>query len=256
MLKKVPPIEEMPTVDEIAQLVMRWTSISMSLSRGKHFAQNLRQISDLGLTMPMFVALNVIALDGRQTMTSLVEQLALSTSATSHMIQRLVELGLVERRDNPDDRRQKVLALTTAGGALVGAMMRSRFAELKDSVAPLSASTRTRLHKVMCDVVSELSLHMHEAKTARENATAPCAFADNIVDAAVDTGVAIADAGDVVADGAACFGVAVADGAARVGDVIADKVADTIEQVLNAGMARVVRRFAGARAARNKREQS
>jgi len=205
--------------------------------------------------MPMFVALNVIAFDGRQTMTSLVEQIALSTSATSHMIQRLVELGLVERRDNPDDRRQKVLALTDDGGALVGAMMRSRFAELKDSVAPLSAATRTRLHAVMCDVVSELSLHAHDVKTARAQAT-PRGLADEIVDAAVGTGDAIADAGDVIAEGAARMGDAIADGAARVGDVIADKITDTIEQVFNAGVDRVVRRVAGTRAVRNKREPS
>lgn len=255
MSRKVPPNEAPPTVEEIAQLMVSWTSISMSLSQGKHFSQNLRQVSDLGLTMPMFVALNVIAFDGRQTMTTLVEHLALSTSATSHMIQRLVELGLVERRDNPDDRRQKVLALTDDGGALVGAMMRSRFAELKDSVAPLSASTRQRLHAVMCDVVSELSLHSHDVKAARV-ACGPRGFGNDIADAAESTGAAVAEAGDAIAEGAARMGDAIAEGAARVGDVIADKVADTIEQVFNAGVERVVQRVAATRAARHKREQS
>lgn len=255
MSRKVPKSEAPPTVEEIAQLMMSWTSISMSLSKGRNFSQNLRQISDLGLTMPMFVALNVVAFNGKQTMTSLVEHLALSTSATSHMIQRLVELGLIERRDNPDDRRQKVLVLSDEGGALVGAMMRSRFAELKDSVAPLSASTRMRLHAVMCDVVSELSLHAHDMKAGRA-AGCPRGVADEIVAAAESTGDAIADAGDTIAEGAARMGDAIAEGAARVGDVIADKVADTIEQVFNAGVDRVVRRVTGARAARHKREQS
>ncbi len=243
------------STDEVARLLMSWTSLSMALSRGRNFAQNLREISDLGLTMPMFVALNVIALDERQTMTSLVEQLSLSTSATSHMIQRLVELGLVERRDDPDDRRQKVLALTGAGSDLVGSMMRSRFAELKDSAAPLSSTTRKRLHAVMSDVVSELSLHLGGMRAGR-TAESPCGFVDNIVAAAVDTGDAVADAGDVIAAGAARMGDAIAHGAARVGDAIADKVAGGLSGIFNAGVERVVRRAADTTAARNKKERS
>ncbi len=137
---------------------MSWMTVSMRLSQGRNFSRHLRSINDLGLTMPMLAALHVIAFDGKQTMTTLLDHLGLSTSATSHLLQRLVELGLCVRTDSPADRRQKVIALTQAGAAFVGDITRSRFEELQASVDPLSPSTRTALFDVLGTVVSELSL--------------------------------------------------------------------------------------------------
>jgi DNA-binding MarR family transcriptional regulator len=146
---------------------MSWMTVSLRLSQGRNFSRNLRSISDLGLTMPMMAALHVIAFDGQQTMTTLVDHLGLSTSATSHLLQRLVELGLCERTDSPTDRRQKLIVLTQAGREFVADMTRSRFDELQASVDPLSPATRTALFEVLGQVVSELSLAMPDIVRAR-----------------------------------------------------------------------------------------
>ena len=173
MPEKVLPVSKAASAEEVARLALRWASLSMSISRGQKFSAHSRQIVDLGLTFPMVIALHVIAFDGTQTMTTLVDHLALSTSATSHLIQRLVELGLVERRDHQDDRRQKVVVLTDTGRSFVTTMVNSRFAEMHDSIRPLSATTRQRLHDALVDVVAELS---HHAKVDRASlaADSPC----------------------------------------------------------------------------------
>ncbi len=168
MSRKVPPVEaEAPSAADVAKLMMSWMTVSMRLSQGRNFSRHLRSISDLGLTMPMMAALHVIAFDGKQTMTTLVDHLGLSTSATSHLLQRLVDLGLCERTDSPADRRQKLIALTQAGTAFVGDITRSRFEELQASVDPLSPSTRKALFDVLGQVVSELSLAIPEIARAR-----------------------------------------------------------------------------------------
>ncbi len=161
MNRKIQPVEaEAPSAADLAKLMMSWMTVAMRLSQGRNFSRNLRSISDLGLTMPMMAALHVIAFDGTKTMTMLVDHLGLSTSATSHLLQRLVELGLCERTDSPADRRQKLIALTQAGTDFVAEITRSRFEELQASVDPLSPSTRTALFDVLGHVVSELSLAM------------------------------------------------------------------------------------------------
>ncbi|HEY1100325.1 MAG TPA: MarR family transcriptional regulator [Myxococcota bacterium] len=245
MAGNIPQTEETPTAEEVTRLALSWLTLSMSLSRGRSQARQLRQINELGLTFPMIITLNVIAFEGRQTMTTLLDHLSLSTSATSHLIQRLVELGLVERRDNPDDRRQKIIALTNRGTAFVGEMMAGRFAEMRESIAPLSSSTKQALFDVMGTVVSELSQHLHERRMTASSPAASTSSLDDIAaeiaDAAAEAGDAIADAGDVIADSAARVGDVIADSAARMGDAIADKV----EHAISAGMQRVVERVTG-----------
>jgi DNA-binding MarR family transcriptional regulator len=166
--RKIPPVEaEAPSAADVAKLMMSWMTVAMRLSQGRSFSRNLRSISDLGLTMPMMAALHVIAFDGKQTMTTLVDHLGLSTSATSHLLQRLVELGLCERTDSPGDRRQKVIALSKAGTDFVAEITRTRFEELQASLDPLSPSTRTALFDVLGQVVSELSLAIPDMMRAR-----------------------------------------------------------------------------------------
>ncbi|WP_052351822.1 MarR family winged helix-turn-helix transcriptional regulator [Deinococcus pimensis] len=50
---------------------------------------------------------------------ALAEAGRLSLPATSHMIDRLVRRGLLERRENPEDRRQKHVLLTPAASEVL-----------------------------------------------------------------------------------------------------------------------------------------
>ncbi len=52
------------------------------------------------------------------TLTALADHLGLTASSTSTLVEGLVEKGLVERRDCPEDRRRLSLQLTDAGRAL------------------------------------------------------------------------------------------------------------------------------------------
>lgn len=59
-----------------------------------------------------FKTLMMLRHHGPSSIKLLAEALAISSAATSEMIERLVEQGLVDRRQDPADRRRVVVSLT------------------------------------------------------------------------------------------------------------------------------------------------
>jgi DNA-binding MarR family transcriptional regulator len=139
--------------DGLASLMMTWIGIAMKTNTN---VEGLKLVADLGLTIPQLVALHVAFFEGPATQSMVVERLGLSPSAVSSLVQRLVELGLLARAEDERDRRQKNLSVTDAGRALVERMLASRFADMRASVAPLSAPVRADLARVLRRIVDEL----------------------------------------------------------------------------------------------------
>src|SRR4051812_49667305 len=80
--------------------------------------------TDVGISMPQLRCLHLIAGAGELRMSRLVVQLGVSISTVSGLIDRLVDHGLVNRRDDPLDRRQVVLSATPAGAGVLGRLGR------------------------------------------------------------------------------------------------------------------------------------
>ena len=67
------------------------------------------------------------------------DQLGVSNAAASQAVDRLVQMGLIERTEDPDDRRAKRLALTQKGCELMekGIEARGKWIEgLTDALTP------------------------------------------------------------------------------------------------------------------------
>jgi DNA-binding MarR family transcriptional regulator len=158
--------------------------MTMRINRGNH---SVKAMAEAGLTLPQIGALHVLMFEGPTSVTTLTERLDLSLSATSHLVQRLVEAGLVSREEDPADRRQKVLSLTDAGRQTVEDLMQARRKEFRSSIEPLSPALRRDLHAVLTRIVAEMS--------AKAAATCPARPIDpNVdpnVDAVVDTDVSV-----------------------------------------------------------------
>lgn len=74
---------------------------------------------------------------GGASISQIRDHLNLSLAATSHLVERLVRAGLVERTENSIDRRHKQVTLTPAGRALVIEIERARDAELTNRLNAL-----------------------------------------------------------------------------------------------------------------------
>jgi DNA-binding MarR family transcriptional regulator len=91
------------------------------------------RLGPLGLTLSLASLLAYVAEFGPVNQTRAAEHLGQGRASTGTQADRLQELGLIERRPDPDDRRVWMLAVTTAG------------AELARSVADVDAVLRSEL---------------------------------------------------------------------------------------------------------------
>lgn len=154
-------------LDRLASLIAKWVGLSMRLNRGNH---GVKAMSDVGLTLPQIGALHVLMFEGPASVSSLQSRLELSLSATSHLVQRLVEAGLVRREEHPTDRRQKVVTLTQAGRRFVEEMLKARLKEFRASVEHLSPALRPELAAVLEKIVEDLAWKSAESVQCAESA--------------------------------------------------------------------------------------
>lgn len=100
------------------------------------------QLNGLGLGFSQLAAL--YAIDGTQTLTvaDLAEQVGRSPSATSRLVTALERRGLVGRREEVADRRQRTLEITPAGRSLLAQIDGARAEQFLSVVRPLPAAER------------------------------------------------------------------------------------------------------------------
>lgn len=100
------------------------------------------QLGTLGFGFSQLAAL--YAMDGIETLTvaDLAEQIGRSPSATSRLVSGLEERGLVKRREEVADRRQRTLEVTAEGRSLLARIDGARAEEFLAIVRPLPPSER------------------------------------------------------------------------------------------------------------------
>jgi DNA-binding MarR family transcriptional regulator len=100
------------------------------------------QLGELNLGFTQLAAMYALEDSGTMTVADLADALARSPSATSRLVESLVERQLVERAQDQEDRRQRTVALTGRGKALLGLVDRARAEEFLSIVRPLPSAER------------------------------------------------------------------------------------------------------------------
>jgi DNA-binding MarR family transcriptional regulator len=90
-------------------------------------SSHLPEFMEVAVTMSQAKVLYTVLAAGSLRMSELAARLGVSLSTTSGQVDRLVETGLLDRHDDPSDRRQVVVTVRPAGEALL-----ERFRELND----------------------------------------------------------------------------------------------------------------------------
>lgn len=81
-------------------------------------------------------------MESPRSITELARELGTSTSATTQLADRLHKAGIVERVVAPDDRRVKLLHLTSHGKQLIGARRARRVERMEKALDRLSVEQR------------------------------------------------------------------------------------------------------------------
>jgi DNA-binding MarR family transcriptional regulator len=114
----------------------------------------LREVSELDLSLTQLKALSALDERGEMSVKALGDHLGLSFPATSRSVDGLFRRGLVERDEDPDDRRVRRLRLTRRGERAVGNLMAIRVAGLSRMLRELSDEERARLGDAL-DLIME-----------------------------------------------------------------------------------------------------
>jgi DNA-binding MarR family transcriptional regulator len=82
-----------------------------------------QEVMTEGLTPPQFAALVKIRDFGTVSQNRLGRSVAMDPATSQGVTQRLLAKNLIERRDDPNDRRRALLSLTPEGEAMVGRLI-------------------------------------------------------------------------------------------------------------------------------------
>ena len=102
-------------------------------------------VADAKVTLPQLRVLVMLQDRGPLNMSAVADGLGVNASNASRTCDRLSRSGLIDRRDDPEDRRNVSLSLTAAGRRLVRSMLSQRRAIFAQVVAEMGAQDRTRL---------------------------------------------------------------------------------------------------------------
>jgi DNA-binding MarR family transcriptional regulator len=111
-------------------------------------ARSLAQVEDT-VTLPQFRALVVLDTYGEINLLRLAELLGVTSSTAMRMIDRLLAVEVVTRRDNPANRREVLLGLTPTGTRIVRQVTRTRRAEIARIVDAMPAAHRATMIRAL-----------------------------------------------------------------------------------------------------------
>jgi len=156
MDRNIRTVTPTPPADPCIERLLAHFPELMSLLHRDIAGETLAIMHESGLTMPQVVALHILRHAGASPISRLGELLHLSTSATSHLVDRLVERNLVERSEDPADRRQKRVVLAAEGSALLDRLNDSRTAEYTVALHRLDPALRQSLLALVEEMISQL----------------------------------------------------------------------------------------------------
>ena len=135
----------------VKKLIKHMTRVQRHLRSGQTSAW-----SGLDLTMPQVKTLFLLA-EGPMRMRGIARRLGVEMPSATTMIDRLVAKGLVERRQDPGDRRAVVCSVTPAGRDAVEKFWALRAARIESLAAVLS---KKELEKVVpaLEILAEAGL--------------------------------------------------------------------------------------------------
>src|SRR5262245_31404114 len=131
--------------DPLSQSLRSWVDVSTHHSmRGWH-----HHAKATGLSMPQFSILMMLYYRQRCGLSDISERFETTAAAASQHVDNLVQAGLIERAEDPNDRRAKQVQLSARGRDLIERGMGARYQWLNDLAADLDAGDRKRISQAL-----------------------------------------------------------------------------------------------------------
>lgn len=143
-----------------------------------HYASLMRHVADrhaaeflaVDVTMSQAKVLYVASVRPGIGMSALAAELGVGLSAVSGLVERLVASGYLERREEPSDRRQQLVALTAAGANAIDRLRELRAGLMRQLMAGLDPSELASLRDALAALDREAQ---HLRPTHADTSTHP-----------------------------------------------------------------------------------
>jgi DNA-binding MarR family transcriptional regulator len=113
-------------------------------------AESIAQAGD-GVTLPQLRVLTLASTAGSLNNSQVADALGVHISNASRICERLVQAGLLSRRDSPSDRRQVELTLTIEGRRVLDVVTNHRRGLFRRVLVHLSEEQRSNLGQALED---------------------------------------------------------------------------------------------------------
>lgn len=126
---------------QISQSLREWMDVFMhrSMRALTHFAKST------GLSMPQFSILMQLHHKGACGVSDISERFDVSAAAASQLVDKLVHAGYIERTEDPNDRRAKLLDLSPKGRMLIEQSVSERYHWMNKLTAQLSPQEQVQV---------------------------------------------------------------------------------------------------------------
>ena len=130
---------------QFSTIVHRWMDIFMHRSwrSWNHLAKSS------GLSMPQFGILMQVHHRGNCAIGDIGEHFDITNAAASQLVEKLVQGGLIQREEDPQDRRAKVLNLTEKGRKFIQHGIEERHRWVDKLAGKLTAEERVKVMEAL-----------------------------------------------------------------------------------------------------------
>ncbi len=127
----------METIDQNTHLAEELAEIATQLQRS-FLVELSTEVNRGNISIPQYTLLGFLNQTSGLNMSQLAELMRHTTPATTGLVERLVEAGLIERFSHPKDRRQVLVRITDKGRELVEGLKRGIVRNLQELFKDLS----------------------------------------------------------------------------------------------------------------------
>jgi DNA-binding MarR family transcriptional regulator len=133
------------TQDSATEALQEWTEVFM-----RHSTRDIQSVArETRLSLSQVHTLFRLHYRAACPVTDLGESLDLTKAAASHLAQRLVEMRLLERVEDPADRRVRLLRLSPEGKGLVRRMMDAHHEWVRRLTAALTQEQQAEVARAL-----------------------------------------------------------------------------------------------------------
>lgn len=140
---------------EISETIRKWIKLSLSKS-----IYNIFKFSkENDISMPQIGALIRIFRKSNCNVSVIGTDLGISSAAASQLLNRMVQLGLIERSEDPNDRRIKNLSLSQKGLEFLNECFQTSYKWFEDIIITYSNDEKREIVAVFNKLINKININ-------------------------------------------------------------------------------------------------